>query len=158
MSDRPKPSIRLSTEEVWEFVAGAVNGTMTTLRRDGMPISMPLWFVAHDRSIFVSTRGKKLLRLQNDPRASFLVETGEKWAELKAVHFTGRVDLSPPDPDTEALVRRMMDAKYEPYRTPAAKMPKAVASTYANSGMKWIRFVPDDRVLSWDNSRIPTGS
>jgi Pyridoxamine 5'-phosphate oxidase len=152
-----QPSIRLSIDEAWEFVASARTGIMTTLRRDGMPIAMPLWYVAHERSIYVSTRGKKLVRLRNDPRASFLVETGEKWAELKAVHFTGRVDLAPVDPDLSKLLSRMSEEKYRAFRTPASQMPESATRTYSTS-MKWIRFIPDDRVLSWDNSRFQVGS
>ena len=54
---------------------------MTTLRRDGMPIAMPMWFAAIDERIYVNTRGKKLHRHRHMIRAaSFLVESGERVA------------------------------------------------------------------------------
>ena len=90
---QPRRSFRLTDDEIWEYVASAHTGIMTTLRRDGMPIAMPLWFAAVDRAIYVHTRGKKLTRMAHDPRASFLVESGDRWADLKAVHFTGRAEL-----------------------------------------------------------------
>ena len=69
---QPRRSFRLTDDEIWEYVASAHTGIMTTLRRDGMPIAMPLWFAAVDRAIYVHTRGKKLTRMAHDPRASFL--------------------------------------------------------------------------------------
>ena len=48
---QPRRSFRLSDEEIWEFVTNAHTGIMTTLRRDGVPIAMPLWFAVVDRAI-----------------------------------------------------------------------------------------------------------
>ena len=67
-TERPRRSLRLSDDEVWEFVRDAHTGVMTTLRRDGMPISLPVWFAAVDRIIYIRTRGRKLQRIANDPR------------------------------------------------------------------------------------------
>jgi nitroimidazol reductase NimA-like FMN-containing flavoprotein (pyridoxamine 5'-phosphate oxidase superfamily) len=87
-------SVRLTPDEAWDVLARAHTGILTTLRRDGMPISLPMWFVALERTICISAPSgtKKLARLRHDPRASFLVESGERWAELEAVHLTGRIE------------------------------------------------------------------
>lgn len=146
-------SLRLSEDEIWSYASDAHTGIMTTLRRDGMPIALPVWFAVIDREMYVHTRGKKLARLAHDPRASFLVESGERWAELKAVHFTGRAELIEPDPGLLARIRAETERKYARFRTAAEDMPAATARQYATS-MRWIRFTPDERVLSWDNSRL----
>ena len=54
------PSPRMTDDEIWSFVTDAHTGIMTTLRRDGYPISLPLWFACLDRQIYLRTRGKKL--------------------------------------------------------------------------------------------------
>jgi nitroimidazol reductase NimA-like FMN-containing flavoprotein (pyridoxamine 5'-phosphate oxidase superfamily) len=146
-------SLRLTDDEIWEYVANAHTGIMTTLRRDGMPIAMPLWFMVADRAIYVSTRGKKLQRLAHDPRASFLVESGELWAELKAVHFTGTAAVVDPDPELLARIEAEHSRKYDAFRTAAEDMPEAVAHVYAST-MRWVRFTPDARVLSWSNAKL----
>ena len=64
---RPRPTFRLTDDEIWAFVTDAHTGIMTTLRRDGMPISMPLWFACVDRAIYVHTRGRKLQRARARP-------------------------------------------------------------------------------------------
>jgi len=146
-------SLRLTDDEVWDYVASAHTGVMTTLRRDGMPISMPLWFMVADRAVYVSTRGKKLQRLARDPRASFLVESGERWAELKAAHFTGTAAVIQPDGELLTHLEAEDARKYDAFRTAAADMPEAVAQVYAST-MRWVRFTPDARVLSWSNAKL----
>ena len=156
ISQTPSPrSIRLSEEEAWDFVTKASIGIMTTLRRDGVPISLPLWFACIDKTIYLNTRGKKLLRINHDARASFLVETGEKWAELMAVHLTGKVATVEIDAELRSRIRAQMDEKYSALRTPIKTMPTKTAETYS-SGSKRVAFSADPRILSWDNSRIPT--
>jgi len=149
-------SLRLSDDEIWAFVTDAHTGVMTTLRRDGAPVALPVWFACVDRLIYVHTRGKKLLRIANDPRASFLVESGEAWADLKAVHFTGTAALAALSPELLARVEAESSRKYDPFRTPASAMPEATARHYAST-MQWVRFTPDSRVLSWDNRKIGDG-
>ncbi len=52
--------IRLTTEEAWDVVAGSHTGILTTLRRDGMPIALPVWFVVDDHTIALMTPGPRL--------------------------------------------------------------------------------------------------
>jgi PPOX class probable F420-dependent enzyme len=146
-------SVRLSPDEAWAFVERSHTGIFTTLRRDGMPIALPVWFVVVDRTICLSapSRTKKLARLRHDPRASFLVEVGDRWAELEAVHFTGRVEFV----EDEAEVDRIgaaIQAKYAPFQSDHSTMPEATQRHYA--GRTFLRLVPDERFLSWDNRKI----
>ncbi len=144
---------RLSEDEMWAFVTDAHTGIMTTLRRDGSPVALPLWFVVVDRTIYTRTRGKKVARIANDTRASFLVESGERWAELKAVHLSGTATIVDPDAALTAAIDAEMHRKYAAFRTPASKMPAATAQHYASS-MRLIGFVPTGKVLSWDNAKL----
>ena len=83
--------IRLGVDEAWATLERAHTGVLTTLRRDGVPISLPVWFVVLDRRIYVSgpAHTKKFARVRRDPRVSFLVESGERWIDLLGVHLTG---------------------------------------------------------------------
>ena len=96
-------SVRLAPDEAWSVVEAAHTGILTTLRADGRPVALPVWFVVLDRTVCMSapTRTKKVARIRHDPRASFLVESGERWAELEAVHLDGRVEIVE-DPAVEA--------------------------------------------------------
>lgn len=147
-------SVRLSSEEAWTVLAEAHTGIFTSLRRDGTPIALPVWFVVLDRRIYMSgpAHGKKFARVRNDDRVSFLVESGTRWADLTAVHVTGRAAVLT-DNDTFARVVAALDEKYHEFRTPREDMPEIVRSHY-DVEPTTIEIVPDDRVLSWDNSRL----
>src|SRR5690606_22581477 len=84
-------SVRLSSDEAWDVLAHAHTGILTSLRRDGRPITLPVWFAVLERRIYVSgpATAKRHARVRRDPRVAFLVESGERWAELRAVHVSG---------------------------------------------------------------------
>ena len=146
-------SIRLSSEEAWAAVDAAHTGILTTLRADGRPVTLPVWFVVADRTSCMSTpaRSKKVLRVRHDPRAAFLVESGTQWRALTAVHLSGNVHEVPDEAERQA-VKAALDEKYRAFRLRPDAMPSTARATYADYTI--LRFVPDDRVLSWDNSRL----
>ncbi len=155
MAERGARSIRMSDDEAWSFVTDAHTGILTTLRRDGQPIALPIWFAVVDRRIYLSTRGKKLLRVRHDPRCSFLVETGERWAELEAVHFscTGRVLDDLPD-ELRERVGAEMHRKYDAFRTSTWAMPTATRAAYDPAAGAMIELTVHGRILTWDNRRL----
>ena len=77
------------------FLAVNRYGILSTLRRDGSPIAIPVWFDWDGSSVrmFTNSGSPKLRRLANDARASVLVtnhiDEKEKW-----VAFDGTVAVS----------------------------------------------------------------
>ncbi len=59
--------IRLSEDEAWDVLDKSHTGILTTLRRDGTPASLPVWYVVDERTIVVRTppRTKKVARGNN---------------------------------------------------------------------------------------------
>lgn len=147
-------SVRLEAEEAWHLIAGAHTGILVTLRRDGVPIALPMWFVALDRQVYVRTpdRSKKMARLRRDSRVSFLVEEGERWAELRAVHLTGRAEVVA-DAGLVERVEQEMARKYAGFTTARTEMPGATRRHYEQQFV-FARIVPDDRLISWDNRKL----
>ncbi len=149
--------IRLTEDEAWAEIASAHTGILTTLRRDGMPIALPVWFVAEDRTVAMRTPAatKKIARVRHDPRASFLVESGERWVDLRAVHLTGCVEFVS-DESAIGRVEEAIDAKYAAFRPPSAGLPAAGALAQQRVVAKsvYLRFVPEGKILTWDNARI----
>jgi len=144
----------MTEDEAWATLAATHTGILTTLRADGRPVALPIWFVVLDRRIYVTTRGKKVLRARNDPRASFLVEAGERWADLRAVHIDCRASVIEPSDDLADRIRTAMDDKYRAYRTAAQEMPAETREHYRRSLGAVIELVPDGKVLTWDNRRL----
>src|SRR5690606_11008884 len=96
-------------------------------------------------------KAKKVHRIVHDQRGSFLVESGDAWTELKAVHL--RVELEVVhDPDALEAVAAALDAKYARFRAPASRLPDATKAHYRNEVV--VRATPVGSPISWDNSRI----
>lgn len=148
--------LRLTPEEAWEFLARGHTGILTTLRRDGWPVTLPVWFVVLDRTVCFAapSRTRKVARLRRDPRAAFLVETGERWAELQAVHLQGHVEAIEDERDI-ARIDDALTEKYAGFRTARSAMPEATQQHYA--GRSFFRLHPEGKVLSWDNRRLMEG-
>lgn len=147
-------SIRLSRDEAWAELEAAHTGIFTTLRADGVPISLPVWFVALDERIYVASpvHRKKVGRVRRDPRVSFLVESGTRWVELRGVHLTGRAQLVE-DPELYARVRAALGAKYDSFRSKREAMPDDTRAQY-ETDVAVMEIVPDERILSFDNARV----
>jgi PPOX class probable F420-dependent enzyme len=147
-------SVRLSPDEAWAVLNASHTGVFTTLRGDGVPIALPVWFAVLDRRIYVSGPDtvKRLGRVRRDPRVSFLVESGERWAELRAVHLTGRARIVT-EPALLERVAAALDAKYAAFRTARAAMPAGTRAHY-EVPRATIEITPDARMLSWDNARL----
>jgi hypothetical protein len=62
-----------------------------------------------------------------------------------------------PDPTLEERVAAEEERKYLAFRTPRQEMPAATRERYESLGTVLIRLVADDRILSWDNSRLRLG-
>jgi PPOX class probable F420-dependent enzyme len=148
--------LRLTPEEAWEFLTAGHTGILTTLRRDGWPVTLPVWFVVLDRTVCFAapSRTRKVARLRHDSRATFLVETGERWAELQAVHVQGHVEVVEDDLDMARIDDALTD-KYAGFRTDRSEMPEATQRHYA--GRTFFRLRPEGKVLSWDNRRLLEG-
>jgi nitroimidazol reductase NimA-like FMN-containing flavoprotein (pyridoxamine 5'-phosphate oxidase superfamily) len=150
--------IRLTEDEAWDVIERSHTGILTTLKADGWPVTLPVWFVVLDRTICLRTpsRTRKVARVRRDPRASFLVESGERWAELCAVHLSGTLqevdEGDEGDEATRARIDAALDQKYAGFRTPRSAMPKGARDHYTD--WAYLRLVPADRILTWDNSRI----
>lgn len=149
------PSVRLTADAAWAVIESSHTGVLTTLGRDGNAIALPIWFVVLDRKIYVSgpARSKRISRVRRDPRVSFLVEHGERWAELVAVHLTGTARVVGDEPDLAARVASASAAKYAAFRTDRREMPAATRE-YVTVVGAILEITPHDRILSWDNSRL----
>jgi hypothetical protein len=145
--------IQMEEEEAWSFLEEGHTAILTTLRRDGWPVSLPLWYIVRARAIYVATpsRSKKVARIQNDDRGCLLVERGEAWAELAAVEMPVRATILEHGPEAELAAAGFAE-KYAAFRPTPSRMPSATKQHY--SGQSVIRLDPAGSPISWDNSRI----
>ncbi len=123
------------------FLAVNRYGILSTLRRDGSPIAIPVWFDWDGSSVrmFTNAGSPKLRRLANDARASVLVtnhiDENEKWVAFDgtvAVSDEGGFELA------EKLAQRYWDLN-DPGRASALQTWRAM-----ESGWRLLEMVPDE--------------
>lgn len=152
-SEQKRPSVRMDDDELWEFIRDSHTGIFTTLKSDSSPIALPVWFALLDRTIYIQTRGKKLLRVKKNDVSSFLVEDGEHWAKLRAAHLSGSAEIIEAEEELQHRFRSEMDRKYDAFRTKREEMPESSQKAYA-SGMQLVRFEPQGKILNWNNAHL----
>ncbi len=143
----------MDESEISDFLTAAHTGILATLRSDGAPAIVPLWFVFLDGSVYIRTlrSSAKAKHVMDDPRVSFLVETGQAWAELKAVVLHGNAELVEA-PEATSRIDQALAEKYAAFLMPT-NTPSRTREHYAADRV-YIRIMPTRRTLTWDNSKI----
>lgn len=88
---------------------------LATLKADGAPLAMPMWFL-HDRAqlTMISVADtQKVRNLRRDPRVSVVAESVTASGAICGVTVQGRVEFLDDGPERRALVARLL-AKYDP--------------------------------------------
>ena len=145
--------VRLGEEETWAFLEQGHTAVLTTLRRDGSPASVPMWFVVDGRSLCVRTlaHSKKAANMRRDPRVSLVVEEGLAWADLKAVVLAGQAS-EVADEAEQARLQAAFDEKYRDFKAPP-DLPQATRRHYA-AAWSFFRIEPRGRTLTWANAKL----
>jgi PPOX class probable F420-dependent enzyme len=146
--------VALEDDELWQFVAAGHTGILTTLRADGWPLALPVWFVAHERRVYVRTPAgtRKVGHIQRDPRVCFTVEAGLAWAELRAVVLTGRGHVVADGEERDRALDKISE-KYDGFGVPVDEVPAATIAHY-DTDSAIIRIDPEAHHLSWDNRKL----
>jgi PPOX class probable F420-dependent enzyme len=153
-----RADIAMSPVEIADFLAGPRNLILVTNGPDGFPDPVAMWYVpAADGTIWMRTYAKsqKVTNLRRDARVSVLLEDGARYAELRGVQLTGRIELVD-DVDIICDVFADLMIRYEnmdpQFRDQAragylAKAPKQVA----------LHLLPEV-VVSWDHAKQSSGA
>ena len=88
--------IKMTPEEVDEFLHGRRSMTMSTISPDDSIHSVAMWYGFLEGKIAVESKAKaqKVKNLERDPRLTCLVEAGETYDQLHGVSLVGRARSS----------------------------------------------------------------
>lgn len=88
--------IRMSEEEVHDFLAESRTVIISSIGKDGVPHPIPMWYGIEDDGAIVMTtytKSQKIKNLKRDPRVSLLAEAGTDYSELRGVVIYGAAEL-----------------------------------------------------------------
>jgi PPOX class probable F420-dependent enzyme len=147
-----RAQIALTPDEVQTLLREARTMVLVTTGPDGVPDPVPMWFVVSDGVIQMRTyaRSQKVRNLERDPRFAALIETGERYVELRGAQLSGTVALLD-DVDLVCDVFAALMVKYEGL-DPAHV--DSVRTAYRDRAPKQrVLRLEVTKVVSWDHAK-----
>jgi len=98
----------LADAPVQKFLAAKQIALLATVRADGAPLAMPMWFL-HDAATLtmISEKGtQKVRNLRRDPRVCVVAEAGGGGEDIRGVTVLGRAEFLADGPERRALAER----------------------------------------------------
>src|SRR5579885_914697 len=139
--------IRMSDEEIRGFLEEQRTLQVATIDHDGWPHLVAMWYVLiNDQVVFWTyAKSQKAVNLRRDPRLTCLVETGERYDELRGVQIKGRAILN--------AERETVQRIYERYS--GGTLNDATRQMVAAQAAKRVLvFVEPVEIVSWDHRKL----
>lgn len=154
--DSPKGmgmSVRMSDEELDQFLASHYTVTLVTLNPNGTALPTPLWYVNKGPVLYIRTMRnlQKAKNIARDPRVVAQVEDGLRYVELRGAILRGKAEEAT-DPAEIEWFNTARDTKYKDLAVDMSKMPAATQKHYSNPHVIY-RLVPE-KTRTWDNRKI----
>lgn len=148
--------IKMSDDEVRDFLAGPHTLQVATVNPDGTPHLVAMWYTLIDGNVAFWTYGKsqKVVNLLRDPRITCMVEEGKAYDELRGVQIVGRAEVVD---DRETVHRIGIDLMYR-YQGFDGEVSDAARAAVAQMGAKRSGvIVHADKIVSWDHGKLGGG-
>jgi nitroimidazol reductase NimA-like FMN-containing flavoprotein (pyridoxamine 5'-phosphate oxidase superfamily) len=148
--------LKMSESEVNDLMSRERHVRIATLG-PGSEINLtPMTFGWAGGCAYIFARGQKIANLRRRPETTLLVDTGERWRELKGVMISGRAivleDRYAEAADPHLLEARLnIGAKHGLQDEQGNVLPHGASAS--GRSRRWIVFSPE-RFVSWDNARL----
>jgi PPOX class probable F420-dependent enzyme len=150
-----RDQIRMSEDELREFVAEHKVMTVATLGPNGRPHLMPLWYVPQPDDELIGwtfAKSQKAKNLERDPHATVQIEDGVDYQELRGAMLECDVDVERDTGDVTEFGIKIFE-RYAP--SSDGGLPDEVREMVEKQAPKRVglRFHPT-RVVSWDHRKL----
>ena len=145
--------IRMTGEEIRAFHQEQRTLQVATIDHDGWPHLIAMWYVTINDQIAFWTYAKsqKVVNLRRDNRLTCLVETGERYDELRGVLIKGRAIIS----DDRETVQRIGEAIWEHMAGPLNENTRRMVE--AQAAKRVAILVEPVEIVSWDHRKLGGG-
>jgi PPOX class probable F420-dependent enzyme len=142
--------IRMTDDEVREFLDGRRTMSVATIGKDGHPHLVAMWYGFLDGvpAFWTYAKSQKILNLRRDPRITCLVEEGDAYDQLRGVELVGKGTVL----DDHDTVVALGESVHERYNGPLNDEVRAVL---VQMGAKRAAVRIDvDSIVSWDHRKL----
>lgn len=146
-----RQQIALTAEEREAYVTAARTIILVSVGRDGYPHAVPMWFIVGDDGCYYMTtyaRSQKVVNLRRNPRAALLVESGERYDELKGVLVRGTAEVLD---DLELCVRVLTRIQAKQVGALSGDIEELMR---AQARKRVVVKVTPERLASWDHRKL----
>lgn len=146
-----RDQIMMAPDEIAAFLDEQRTLQVASINTDGTPHLVAMWYARHDGDIAFWTYAKsqKVVNVRRDPRLTVMVESGDKYEELKGVTIYGHARII----DDLDEVFAFGDNVYERYWGPIDN--DLVREGVRAMGRKRVVIVVEpDKTVSWDHSKL----
>lgn len=147
-----RAAIHMTPEEIDAYLAGRHTLKVATINHDGAIHLVAMWYGFLDGAVAFWTYAKsqKVRNLERDPRLTGLVDTGERYEELRGVELVGRGEIITDREQVMAVGQSIYDRYQADGGGPPVDLERMGAKRCA------VRLTVD-RVVSWDHTKLGGG-
>ncbi|GAA4863210.1 pyridoxamine 5'-phosphate oxidase family protein [Saccharopolyspora rosea] len=150
-----RSQITMTDDEVVDFIADRRTVVLATVKADGRPHLVPMWFVPDGSTIEVWSyaRSQKTVNLRRDPRATLLLETGTAYDQLRGVSLECDVEVIE-DVDDVVRIGTALAERYSGASPSDLANPEATELLRRRAAKRvGLRFTPT-RTITWDHRKL----
>jgi PPOX class probable F420-dependent enzyme len=142
--------IRMNVKEIHTFLQEQRTLQIATIDHDGWPHLIAMWYVLINDQIgfWTYAKSQKIVNLRRDDRLTCLVETGERYDELRGVQIKGRAIIS----DDRETVQQIGEAIWERFTGPLNENTSRMVEAQAIKRVAV--FVEPVEIVSWDHRKL----
>lgn len=146
-----RADIALTEAEQEQFLAESWTLQVASIGPKGYPHLVAMWYVVVDGLVHFTTfaKSQKILNLRRNPKITAMLESGERYNELKGLVIEGEAELVE-DVGYTARIMSLVGHKYQGMPIPAETPEAALGPA---SKRVAVRIRPVD-VYSWDHSKL----
>ena len=145
--------IRMNDEEIRAFLEEQRILQVATIDHDGWPHLVAMWYVLiNDQVVFWTyAKSQKAVNLRRDARLTCLIETGERYDELRGVQIKGEAIIN----GDRETVQRIGEVIWERYTGPLNDHTRQMVA--AQAAKRVVVFVKPIEIVSWDHRKLGGG-
>ena len=154
MGVNERSKIKMTEEEIDSFLHERNSISLASLNHDGTIHVVAMWYGFVEGMVAFETKAKsqKVQNLRRDPRITCMVETGDKYEELKGVELVGTAEVIE---DGDRLWQIGVSV-FERYQGPYSDEMKPFVEAMLRKRVGIAVHVY--RVVSWDHAKLNMGS
>jgi PPOX class probable F420-dependent enzyme len=149
-----RDQIRLSDQEIRDFLANRKTIIVCSNGRGGFPHTMPMWYaVDDDGAIRMTTfrKSQKVKNIRRDPRVTVLAEDGLEYSDLRGVVFYGRCEIVD---DLEVVKDTMLRITAREAGDDPAALEGMKDVVTATAEKRVCLLIRPERIVSWDHRKL----